>query len=145
MNSINLVGRLTRDVEARVSQNGNAMARFTLAVDRGLSKQQRQEAEQKGQPTADFISCIAFGKTAELITNYFAKGGQMGLQGRIQTGSYENKEGQRVYTTDVVVDRVHFVGDSGRKAGGYTEPKKENSFEKMGMDDFMESNDDIPF
>ena len=111
MNSINLIGRLTRDPELRYSKHTQvAMCRFTLAVDRGLSRDKKAEMEQNGQPTADFIGCIAWGKTAELVANYLSKGRQMALQGRIQTSSYEGQDGNRVYRTDVVADRVEFIG-----------------------------------
>lgn len=103
MNKALLVGRLTRDPEMRYSQGENATAvtRFTVAVDRPFKK---EGAEQ----TADFISCVAFGKTAEFIGKYFTKGRRIAIDGRIQTGSYTNKDGQKVYTTDVVVDHAEF-------------------------------------
>lgn len=140
MNIVAMVGRLTKDVECRATSTGNVMGRFTVAVDRGLSKQQRQEAEAKGQPTADFINCVAFGKTAELITNYFGKGGQIGIQGKIQTGSYQAKDGTKRYTTDVIVDRFHFVGDSGTPG-----TQSQGFNQDIGMNDFMGENEDIPF
>ncbi|MDY3118758.1 MAG: single-stranded DNA-binding protein [Peptoniphilus sp.] len=120
MNLVVLYGRLTRDPELRYSQNGVANTFATVAVDRGMSREKRQEAEASGQPTADFIGIKAFGKTAELLGNYFHKGDRIALEGRISTGSYE-KNGERVYTTDVVVNRVHFVEsakESGNMAGG---------------------------
>ena len=101
MNKVILMGRLTRDPEVRYSNGGATVARFSLAVDR---KFKREDDEQ----TADFINCVAFGKTAEFIEKYFFKGTKMVLEGRIQTGSYE-KEGQRIYTTDVVVEQVEFA------------------------------------
>ena len=101
MNKVILMGRLTRDPDVRYSNGGATVARFSLAVDR---KFKREDEEQ----TADFINCVAFGKTAEFIERYFFKGAKMVLEGRIQTGSYE-KEGQRVYTTDIVVEQVEFA------------------------------------
>ena len=101
MNSVQLTGRLTRDPEVRYTDNGHTIARFTLAVD-------RQYKSDNG-PTADFINCKAFGKTAEFIEKYFWKGKKMELVGSIQTGSYTNQDGQRVYTTDVVVESVEFA------------------------------------
>lgn len=96
MNSVSLVGRLTKDAEVRT---GNmAVARFTVAVNRSKKDE------------ADFISCVAFDKTAEFIEKYFSKGMSIGINGHIQTGSYVNKDNVRVYTTDVVVDRCEFVG-----------------------------------
>lgn len=111
MNSVNLVGRLTRDPELRYTPSGAAVVRFTLAVDRRLSKEKRAEAEANRQPTADFVSCTAWNKTAELIANYLQKGRRIGVTGRIQTGSYE-RDGQTIYTTDVIVENMEFL-DSG--------------------------------
>lgn len=120
MNIVAILGRLTRNPELRyVANNKMAMVRFTVAVDRGLSRQQRQEAQGKGQPTADFISCVAFGKTAENINTYFKKGDQVGIEGRLQTGSYQDKSGNKRYTTDVIVDRFSFIsgGNQGTEQG----------------------------
>ena len=104
MNKVILMGRLTRDPEVRYSQgeNSTAVARFTLAVDRRFAK-------KEGEASADFISCVAFGKTAEFIEKYFRQGSKAVITGRIQTGSYTNKDGQKVYTTDVVVEDVEFA------------------------------------
>ena len=96
MNSVVLIGRTTKDIELKYSQNQTAIARFSLAVDR-MSK-------DKG---TDFISCIAFGKTAELLEKYVPKGRKIAIVGHIRTGSYE-KDGHKVYTTDVIVDRMEF-------------------------------------
>ncbi len=101
MNNVCLVGRLTRDPEMRMTQSDLAVTRFNVAVDRRFKKD--------GEQTADFINCISFGKTAEFVEKYFSKGQRIGLTGRIQTGSYTNKEGQKVYTTDVVAENVDFV------------------------------------
>ena len=110
MNNVSLMGRLTRDPEVRYSANTQlANARFSVAVDRKLSKEKRQEAENNNQPTADFINCVAFGKTAEIIGQYFHKGNRIAVIGHIQTGSYENQQGQKIYTTDVIVDQFDFV------------------------------------
>lgn len=102
MNKVIMIGRLTRDAEVRYSQgeNATAIARYSLAVDRVGAKD--------GQPSADFISCIAFGKNAEFAEKYLKKGIKIAVEGRIQTGSYTNKEGQKVYTTDVIVERHEF-------------------------------------
>lgn len=118
MNVVTLIGRLTRDPELRYSPSGMANVRITVAVDRGYNQQKRQEAEAQNQPTADFISCVAFGKTAELIANYFNKGNRIGLEGRIQTGSYDKQDGTKVYTTDVVINRVHFVESASESQNG---------------------------
>lgn len=120
MNVVILYGRLTRDPELKYSQDGVANCFATVAVDRGMTKEKRQEAEASGRPTADFIGIKAFGKTAELLANYFHKGNRIALEGRIQTGSYE-KDGARVYTTDVIVNRLHFV-ESAKENGGSFAP-----------------------
>lgn len=105
LNSVVIMGRLTRDAEVRYSQGDNkAIARFTLAVDRDYQREGEERA-------ADFISCVAFGKTAEFISKYFRQGSMLAITGRIQTGSYTNKEGQKVYTTDVIVDKASFTGE----------------------------------
>lgn len=109
MNVVTLMGRLSKDPELRYSPQGMANTRITVAVDRGYNQQKRQEVEAQNQPTADFINCVAFGKTAELIANYFNKGNRIGLEGRIQTGSYDKQDGTRVYTTDVLVSLVEFI------------------------------------
>lgn len=104
MNKVILMGRLTRDPEIRYSQGeqSTAVARYTLAVDR------RFRRDNDGQ-TADFIGCVAFGRQAEFAERYFHKGIKIAITGRIQTGSYTNREGQRVYTTDVVVEEQEFA------------------------------------
>ena len=135
MNTVILIGRLTKDPKY-TANTGNAMARFNIAVDRGLSKEKKAEAEQKGQQVADFIGCVCWGKTAELVGRYFNKGSQIALQGRIQTGSYEAQDGTRRYTTDVVVDRFEFIGNGGQK---------ENQDYGMANDGFPIVDDDIPF
>lgn len=135
MNCVSLIGRLVRDPELRYAQTGTAMCRFTIAVDRRMSKQKRQEAQANNQPTADFISCTAFGATAELIANYHKKGSQIGIEGRIQTGSYE-KEGRTVYTTDVVVNNLTFIGSNqGQNQGGFNQNQggfNQNNFQSQG-------------
>lgn len=100
MNCVQLTGRLTRDPDVRYSDGGISIARFSLACDRRF--------KTEGGPTADFINCVAFRKTAEFVEKYFYKGMKMNLVGRIQTGSYTNQERQRVYTTDVVAEQVEF-------------------------------------
>lgn len=100
MNKVILSGRLTRDVEARYSGE-MAIARYTLAVDRRFKKD--------NEPTADFINCVAFGKAGEFAEKYFRKGMKVAITGRIQTGSYTNKDGQKVYTTDVIIEEQEFA------------------------------------
>lgn len=103
MNKVILFGRLTKDTETRVSQGDNPtyITRYTLAVDRRFKRD--------GEPSADFINCVAFGKSAEFAEKYFFKGMKVAITGRLQTGSYTNKEGQKVYTTDVVIEEQEFA------------------------------------
>ena len=117
MNKVILMGRLTRDPEVRMSGD-TAVARFSLAVDRRFKKD--------GEQTADFINCVAFGKTGEFIEKYGSKGTKFVVEGRIQTGSYTNKDGQKVYTTDVVVEQVEFA-ESKASADGNTTNNTANS------------------
>ena len=144
MNNVSLMGRLTRDPEVRYSANTQlANARFSVAVDRRLSKEKRMEAENNNQPTADFINCVAFGRTAEVIGQYFHKGNRIAITGHIQTGSYENQQGQRVYTTDVVVDSFDFIesnSDSSANTNqGYSNPAD------LGMSGQESFDSDLPF
>jgi len=136
MNKAILTGRLTRDPEVRYSQGekSTAVARWTLAVDRRFKRQGDDQ-------TADFPSCVAFGKTAEFVEKYFCKGMKMNLLGRIQTGSYTNKEGIKVYTTDIIVEEVEF-GESKSADGGQHEPKQEPSLSELN-DGFMNIPDGI--
>lgn len=131
MNSVQLVGRFTRDPEIRYADGGSTIARFSLAVDR------RYKSEDG--PTADFPNCVAFGRTAEFIEKYFRKGMRMGCQGRIQTGSYTNNDGQKVYTTDVVVESCEFVES---KASQQPE-ENNNGFGSADENGFMNIPDDI--
>ncbi|MFQ8697163.1 MAG: single-stranded DNA-binding protein [Peptoniphilus harei] len=145
MNSVNLIGRLVREPELKYTQSGLAVLRFTVAVDRKLSKDKREEAERNNQPTADFISCTAFGKTAEVIANYHSKGSQIGVEGRIQTGSYE-KDGRRIYTTDVLVNSITFVGSKNNNSGGGNYQNSNNKQDDYSDEGFFPvNNDDIPF
>lgn len=144
MNNVILIGRLTREPELKYTTGGTAMCRFTLAVDRGLSRDKKQESESKGQPTADFIGCIAWGKTAELVANYLYKGSQAAIQGKIQTSSYDGQDGNRVYRTDVVAERVEFIGGNSNNQGN----SQSNSNDNFGLgDDAFPLNDegDIPW
>ena len=103
MNKAVLVGRLTRDPEVRYSQGDNttAVARYTVAVDRRFKRD--------GEPTADFIPCVVFGRSAEFAEKYFRQGMRVSISGRIQTGSYTNKDGVKVYTTEVIVEEQEFA------------------------------------
>lgn len=115
MNKVILMGRLTRDPEIRYSQGAegtNAVARYTLAVDR------RRRQGDGNEQTADFIGCVAFGRSAEFAEKYLHQGTKILVSGRIQTGSYTNKDGQKVYTTDVIVEEQEFA-ESKASAAGY--------------------------
>lgn len=120
MNKVILMGRLTRDPEVRYSQGENSMAiaRYSIAVDR------RQTKNNNDGQTADFINCVAFGRSGEFAEKYLHKGTKILVSGRIQTGSYTNKEGVKVYTTDIVVEEQEFAeskstsGDNGGYTGG---------------------------
>ncbi|MFI3177694.1 MAG: single-stranded DNA-binding protein [Eubacteriales bacterium] len=138
MNKVILVGRLVRDPEVRYSQgeNATAVARYTLAVDRRFNRNNEEN-------TADFIGCVVFGKSAEFAEKYFRKGTKLVISGRIQTGSYTNKDGQKVYTTDVVVEEQEFAESksSASNHGGYTGEANTNS--SVAGDGFMNIPDGI--
>ena len=117
MNKVILMGRLTRDPEVRYSagESGTAIARYTLAVDRRFKRD--------GEATADFISCVSFGRTAEFAEKYFRQGLKIIVSGRIQTGSYTNRDGQKVYTTEVVVEEQEFAeGKNSSQQGAGQQP-----------------------
>lgn len=116
MNNVVLMGRLTRDPMQRMANTVNGemeIASFTLAVDRRRAR----SAENSGEQTADFIRCTAFGKQAEFVNKYLHQGTKVCLSGRIQTGSYVNKDGQTVYTTDVVVETIEFAESKAAASG----------------------------
>lgn len=131
MNKVILMGRLARDPEIRYTQGENSMvvARFTLAVDRRFKRD--------NQPTADFISCIFFRKTAEFVEKYCKKGTKLVVEGSWQTGSYTNKDGNKVYTNDCLVDNCEFAES---KATAEQNQKNDN---KSGNDDFMNIPDGV--
>ncbi|HIT91238.1 MAG TPA: single-stranded DNA-binding protein [Candidatus Merdenecus merdavium] len=139
MNKVILMGRLTRDPEVRYSAGDSslAIARYSLAVDRRFKRD--------GEPTADFINCVSFGKTAEFAEKYFRQGIKIAITGRIQTGSYTNKDGIKVYTTDVVVEEQEFAESkaaSQNNSGGYQTPMQPNPSVAAG-DGFMNIPDGI--
>lgn len=143
MNKVQLVGRLTRDPEIRYSQgeNATATARFSVAVNRRFKN-------SEGNYDADFINCVAFGKSAEFVEKYFKKGMAIGLTGRIQTGSYTNKDGQKVYTTDVVVEETEFVESKGASNTGNSNvsrpaPSATNNNDFMSIPDGVD--EELPF
>ena len=108
MNKVFLVGRLTRDPDLRYGANNNAVMRTSIAVD-------RQFTNQNGEREADFISIVAFGNRAETMKKYLMKGSQIAISGRIQTGSYDDKDGKRIYTTDVIIDEFQFLDSKGSR------------------------------
>lgn len=107
MNKVVLVGRLTKQPELRVTTSGTSVCAFTLAVDRRF--------KSEGQPTADFINCVAWNKIAEFITNYFNKGNKLGVAGRIQTRSWDGKDGKKNYATEVIVEEAYFIESKNTK------------------------------
>jgi single-strand DNA-binding protein len=166
INRVVLVGRLTKDPELRYTPSGVAMARFTLAVNRTFSNQQ-------GEREADFINCVVWRKQAENTANFLKKGSLAGVEGRIQTGSYEGQDGKRVYTTDVVADSVQFLeprnssgerNQGGQSSGGngqqqfstpsyqQNQPMNQQNYTRVDEDPFSNSSgpievsdDDLPF
>ena len=141
MNKVILMGRLTRDPEVRYSQgeSSTAVARYSLAVD-------RRRSGNNGEQTADFINIVAFGRSAEFAEKYFRKGMKVLVTGRIQTGSYTNKDGQKVYTTDVVVDNHEFCESKGQsQAGGYAPAADHGAAPDDGFMNIPDSVEDLPF
>lgn len=155
INRVVLVGRLTKDPALQYTPSGVAMARFTLAVNRTFTNQQ-------GEKEADFINCLVWRKQAENAANYLSKGSLCGVEGRIQTGSYEGQDGKRIYTTDVVADSVQFLEPRNGQASqnnastGQTQTNNQTSnqqnYTRVDEDPFANSsgpievsNDDLPF
>ena len=134
MNSVQLIGRLTRDPEIRYTDGGASIARFGLAVDRRF--------KQENGADADFINIVSFGKTAEFIEKYFHKGMKIALNGRIQTGSYTDKDGKKVYTTDIVAENVEFCESKGNSANNDAPSTTQNG-EFMNIPDGMD--EELPF
>ena len=137
MNKVILMGRLTRDPEVRYSQGANSMAiaRYTLAVDRRFRRE--------GEATADFISCIAFGKNGEFVEKYLRQGTKIAITGRIQTGSYTNREGQKVYTTEVVVEEHEFAESKAKDSRSQENNAGPSTYGPAGDDGFMNIPDGI--
>ena len=144
MNKVILMGRLTRDPEVRYSQgeNSSAIARYTLAVDR------RFRRNNDGEQSADFINCVEFGKLAEFAEKYFYKGIKLIVRGRIQTGSYTNRDGVKVYTTDIIVESHEFA-ESKRSSEQNSNAPVSNDVPAVGSDGFMNIPDgldeELPF
>ncbi len=159
INSVVLVGRLTKDVEVRKTGSGISYARFTVACDRRYSGGQNNQ--QNNQPTADFIGCVAWRQSADFLGSYGRKGSLVGINGSIQTGSYTDRDGKKVYTTDIVCDRVQLLESrSSSQAqtsnnGGYMPPEPQDPYAGSGSGistsdfntggDFDIASDDLPF
>lgn len=137
MNKALLIGRLTRDPDIRYSQgeNATAVARYTLAVDRKFKRD--------GEQSADFINCVTFGKGAEFAEKYLHQGTKIAVTGRIQTGSYTNRDGNKVYTTDVVVEEQEFAGGKAASTQKTEGSGSAAGSKDAGDDDFMNIPDDI--
>lgn len=134
MNNVNLIGRLVRSPELRYLPGaGTAICNFTIAIDRQLSKEKKQEMESQNKPTADFINIITWGKTAEFAANYLDKGLMVGISGRLQSGKYEDKEGRTIYTTDVNCSEITMID------------WKDKETENVNQDFYPVENSDIPF
>ena len=154
MNSVVLIGRLTKDPELRfLPGNGTAVSTFSIAVDKDLSKDKKQEMESKGQPTADFINIVVWGRRAETCANYLIKGRLVAIQGRIQSRSYDAADGSKRYITEVVADNVQFLewGDS-KQQNTNKEFGSSGSNGSNGSNNYIDTDgfrpvddDDIPF
>lgn len=163
MNKVLLIGRLTKDPDLRYTTSNVATCSFTLAVDKGLSREKREEAEANNRPTADFPRVVVWGRTAENASSYLSKGSKCAIEGRIQTGSYQDREtGKTVYTTDIIADNVEFIDSQNRTQdnAGATQGQNRGNYTNSGGnfntgqntndffgDDFQEVQDDgrIPF
>ena len=137
-NKVFLVGRLTKDPDVRYSQGDNAMAiaRFTVAVDRKFKKD--------NEPTADFISCVAFGKTAEFLEKYCTKGTKLVIEGRWQTGSYKNKDDQTIYTNDCMVESLEFA-ESKASAEQNAKPQSNANDGFQNVPQMVDEENELPF
>ena len=137
MNKVILVGRLTRDPEVRYAQGENqtAIARYTLAVDRRFKRD--------GEPTADFINCVTFGKSAEFVEKYFRKGLRISISGRITTNSYTNKDGIKVYTTEVTVEEQEFAESKAESEANKSSNQQATAANASSVDGFMNIPDGI--
>jgi single-strand DNA-binding protein len=143
MNNCVLIGRLVRDVDLQfIPSSGKAVAKFTLAVDKELPKDVKADYESKGKNTADFIRITVFGKQAEASANYLKKGIMTSVIGRISTGSYTTKDGDKRFTTEVIANKVEFLEWADSK-----KDTQEDDFDSFDEDDVFEPTDssDIPF
>ena len=136
INSVILIGRVAKDIDLKFLPSGMAVAKFTLAVDKELYGDKKQEAINQGKPTADFINISVFGKSAENCANYLDKGKKVAIQGRISTGSYTTQSGEKRYTTEIVADRVEFLSTEKK------ESKKDTSVNDF-LNNFPDDDNDI--
>lgn len=143
LNKTILIGRITKDLELKRTQSGTSVLSFTLAVNR--------RAQKQGQQETDFINCVAWNKTAELMERYLHKGSLIGIEGRIQTRSYDNQQGQKVYVTEVVVESVEFLESKGAQQNNqsnrvqYQEQQQAYNEFDMSGGNLDISNEDLPF
>jgi single-strand DNA-binding protein len=135
MNKVIMMGRLTRDPEVRYSSEGNAVSKFSLAVDRRYKRE--------GQPDADFFNCVAFGKTAEFTEKYLKKGTKVVLDGELQNNNYTNKEGQRVYGMQIVVNSLEFAESKSSSNSDRESTQQVDSNDFMNVPDVAE--EELPF
>lgn len=151
MNNVVIIGRLVRDPELKfIPSSGMAVANFTLAVDKEMSKDKKSEMQAQGKPTADFIPIVVFGKIAETCANFLAKGRMTAVNGRIQTRTYTSNAGEKRYMTEVLASRVEFIDWGDRNQPGartQTKPQSNDSFPDFTDDDIFQptDDDDIPF
>lgn len=140
MNRVCLIGRLTKDPELRTTKSGTSQTTFTIAVN-------RRTQNDDGTRQADFINCIAWRDTADLIKKYFVKGKEIGIEGRIQTGSYDAFDGSKRYTTDIVVDNFNFIGnkETNDKKDDIVKQDVEDPFEDVGEEIGTLDENDLPW
>ena len=140
MNKVMLIGRLAKDPDVRIGTNNTTIARYTLAINRKYHK--------NNEPPADFIGCVALGKNGEFAEKYLHKGSKIAVTGRIQTGSYTNRDGQRVYTTDILIEEQEFAESKKNQSEEQSQPPVPSP--EQGADDFMSvpaftEDDELPF
>lgn len=159
MNKVVLIGYLTKDPDLRYTQSGMAVCQFTLAVNKNLSKDKKEEMEAQNKPTADFPRIIIWGKMGENASRYLKKGSQCGIDGSIQTGFYEDNNGNRVYTTDIIAQHVEFLTRTTQNGTDYNSNTNSQGYQNQSRgnygankdnffgDDFEDVQDDnrIPF
>lgn len=148
MNRVTLSGRLTRDPELRTTNGGKSVCSFNLAIDKKMSAEKRDRAKENGEPTADFPLCQVWGHDAEYLCNYGRKGALVEIDGRLTTRSYDDRDGRKVYVTEVVADELQLVREQPKEdagaaylTGGGTSYTKD----QVSQDIAAETSDDLPF